>query len=155
MFDGLSLTLVLGSFLLKIPFLVMISLIAGFFNDERTIISAFLFTLYHFRFNKNLKTKNDNRYPFLAFLSLIFFVCCRAYMQLKLGMNAPIDGVGFPQFLNQINSISIGYFMFLEGFWIIVLYSGYLVWSTNKKRSLIFIYNCVLFIWILKLFLCF
>ena len=50
----------------------MISLIAGFFNDERTIISAFLFTLYHFRFNKNLKTKNDNKYPFLAFLSLIF-----------------------------------------------------------------------------------
>ncbi len=139
MFDGLSLTLVLGSFLLKNSFLVMISLIAGFFNDERTIISAFLFTLYHFRFNKNLKTKNDNRYPFLAFFSLIFFVCCRAYMQLKLGMNAPIDGVGFPQFLNQINSISISYFMFLEGFWIIVLYSGYLVWSTNKKDPLFLI----------------
>ena len=132
----------------------MISLIAGFFNDERTIISAFLFTLYYFQFNKNLKTKNDNRYPFLAFLSLIFFVCCRAYMQLKLGMNAPIDGVGFPQFLNQINSISIGYFMFLEGFWIIVLYSGYLVWSTNKKDPL-FLFIIVLFIWINKLFLCF
>ena len=136
MFDGLSLTLVLGSFLLKNPFLVMISLITGFFNDERTIISAFLFTLYCFQFNKNLKTKNNSRYPLLAFLSLIIFFCCRAYMQLKLGMHAPIDGVGFPQFLNQINSLSIGYFMFLEGFWIIVLYSIYLVWNTNKKDPL-------------------
>ncbi len=144
-FDGLSLMLVLGSFLLKNPFLVMISLIAGFFNDERTIISAFLFTLYYFQFNKNLKTKDDNRYPYLAFLSLIFFVSCRAYMQLKLGMNAPIDGVGFPQFLNQINSISIGYFMFLEGFWIIVLYSVYLVWSTNKKNPL-FLFTIVSFL---------
>ena len=137
--------LVLGSFLLKNPFLVMISLIAGFFNDERTIISAFLFTLYYFQFNKSLKTKDDNRYPYLAFLSLIFFVSCRAYMQLKLGMNAPIDGVGFPQFLNQINSISIGYFMFLEGFWIIVLYSVYLVWSTNKKDPL-FLFTIVSFL---------
>ena len=136
MFDGLSLMLVLWSFLLNNPFLVMMSLIAGFFNDERTIISAFLFTLYYFQFNSQLKTKNDNRYPLLAFLSIIFFVSCRAYMQLKLGMNAPIDGVGFTQFLNQINSISIGYFMFLEGFWIIVLYSLYLVWNTNKKDPL-------------------
>ena len=144
-FDGLSLMLVLGSFLLKNPFLVMISLIAGFFNDERTIISAFLFTLYYFQFNKNLKIKHDNRYPLLAFLSLIFFVSCRAYMQLKLGMNAPIDGVGFPQFLNQINSISIGYFMFLEGFWIIVLYSVYLVWNTNKKDPL-FLFTIVSFL---------
>ena len=135
-FDGLSLMLVLWSFLLNNPFLVMISLIAGFFNDERTIISAFLFTLYYFQFNSQLKTKNDNRYPLLAFLSIIFFVSCRAYMQLKLGMDAPIDGVGFTQFLNQINSISIGYFMFLEGFWIIVLYSLYLVWNTNKKDPL-------------------
>ena len=76
----------------------MISLIAGFFNDERTIISAFLFTLFYFQFNKNLKAKSNNRYPLLAFLSLIFFFCCRAYMQLKLGMHAPLDGVGFPQF---------------------------------------------------------
>ena len=135
-FDGLSLMLVLWSFLLNNPILVMISLIAGFFNDERTIISAFLFTLYYFQFNSQLKTKNDNRYPLLAFLSIIFFFSCRAYMQLKLGMDAPIDGVGFKQFLNQINSISIGYFMFLEGFWIIVLYSLYLVWNTHKKDPL-------------------
>ena len=66
-------------------------------------------------------------------------------MQLKLGMNAPIDGVGFPQFLNQINSISIGYFMFLEGFWIIVLYAVYLVWSTNKKDFL-FLFTIVSFL---------
>ena len=136
MFDGFSLMLVLWSFLLNNPFLVMISLIAGFFNDERTIISAFLLTLYYFQFNGQLKTKKDNRYPFLAFLSIIFFISCRAYMQLKLGMDAPIDGVGLTQFLNQINSISIGYFMFLEGFWIIVLYSFYLVWNTNKKDPL-------------------
>ena len=89
---------------------------------------------HYFQFNKNLKTKDDNRYPYLAFLSLIFFVSCRAYMQLKLGMHAPIDGVGFPQLLSQINSISIGYFMLLEGFWIIVLYPIYLFLnSTNPS----------------------
>ena len=46
-FDGLSLMLILSSFLLKNPFLIMISLVAGFFNDERAIISAFLFSLYY------------------------------------------------------------------------------------------------------------
>ena len=66
-------------------------------------------------------------------------------MELKLGMNAPIAGVGFPQFLNQINSISIGYFMFLEGFWIIVLYSVYLVWNTNKK-DLLFLFTILSFL---------
>tara|TARA_Y100001980_G_C14471900_1_gene251914 strand:+ start:60 stop:677 length:618 start_codon:yes stop_codon:yes gene_type:complete len=114
----------------------MISLVSGFFNDERTIISAFLFTLYYFQFNSNLKKKNDNRYPLFAFLSIIIFLSCRLYMQLKLGINAPLDGVGLTQLLSQINSISIGYFMFLEGFWIIVLYSVYLVWKTNKKDPL-------------------
>ncbi len=135
-FDGLSLMLVLCSFHMKNPFLIIFCLLAGFFNDERTIISAFLFTLYYFQFNSKLKIKNDNRYPLFAFLSIIFFIGCRAYMQLELGMDAPIDGVGFTQFSNQINSIGIGFFMFLEGFWIIVIYSVYLVWHTNKKDPL-------------------
>tara|TARA_Y100000996_G_scaffold401504_1_gene372514 strand:+ start:476 stop:1588 length:1113 start_codon:yes stop_codon:yes gene_type:complete len=144
-FDGLSLMLVLCSFLLNNPILIMVSLVSGFFNDERTIISAFLFTLYYFQFNSRLKMKNDNKYPLIAFLSIIFFISCRAYMQLKLGMDAPIDGVGSTTFLDQINSISIGYFMFLEGFWIIVLYSVYLVWNTNKKNPL-FIFTITSFI---------
>jgi len=135
-FDGLSLMLVLSSFLLNNPFLIIISLVVGFFNDERAIISAFLFSLYYFQFKSKLKIKNDNRYPFITFVSVIFFISCRAYMQFNLGMNASIDGVGFTQFLSQINSISIGYFMFLEGFWIIILYSVYLVWNTNKKNPL-------------------
>ena len=133
-FDGLSLMLVLCSFLLKNPFLIIICLLAGFFNDERTIISAFLFTLYYFQFNNQLKI--NNKYPFLAFVGLILFIISRAYMQLKLNMDAPIDGVGLTTFLSQINSISIGYFMFLEGFWIIVLLSVYLGWDTNKKNPL-------------------
>ena len=135
-FDGLSLMLVLCSFMSNNPFLIIISLITGFFNDERTIISAFLFTLYYFQFKSKLKTKYDNQYPLLAFISIVFFICCRAYMQLNLGIKAPINGVGFSQFFSQINSISIGYFIFLEGFWIIILYSVYLVWNTNKKNPL-------------------
>ena len=138
-FDGLSLMLVLCSAILNNPILIMLSIVFGFFNDERTIISVFLFSLYYFQFKTKQKPENYNRYPLIAFISLILFIICRAYMQLKLGMDAPIDGVGISSFLSQINSISIGYFMFLEGFWIIVLYSAYLVWSKNKTNLLFFI----------------
>ncbi len=133
-FDGLSLMLVLCSFLVKNPFLIIFCLLAGFFNDERTIISAFFFTLFYFQFNSQLKI--NNRYPLLAFVGLILFIACRAYMQLILNIDAPLDGVGFTTFFSQINSISISYFIFLEGFWIIVLYSVYLAWNTNKKNPL-------------------
>ena len=54
-------------------------------------------------------------------------------MQLKLGIMAPLDGVGLTTFLNQINAVSIGYFMFLEGFWIIVLYPLYLFFEFKTK----------------------
>ena len=63
-------------------------------------------------------------------------------MQFKLGIESPIDGVGFKTFLSQINAISIGYFMFLEGFWIIVLYPFYLYLNSKQNKPLF------IFIWI-------
>ena len=63
-------------------------------------------------------------------------------MQVKLGIQSPLGGVGLTTFLNQINAVSIGYFMFLEGFWIIVLYPLYLFLNSKQKKPLI------IFIWI-------
>tara|TARA_B100000427_G_scaffold327556_1_gene338575 strand:- start:688 stop:1800 length:1113 start_codon:yes stop_codon:yes gene_type:complete len=135
-FDGLSLTLVLLSFLLRNPILIILCLVCGFFNDERTIISAFLFALYYFQFKKQFNNKHDNKYPLITFLSFIIFIVGRAYMQFSLSMEAPIDGVGFKTFLSQINAIGMSYFMFLEGFWIIIIYALYFGWNTNKKNPL-------------------
>ena len=144
-FDGLSLMLVLASFLMRNPFLIILCLISGFFNDERTIISAFLLTLYSYQFNHQSIIKEYNKYPLLVLLSFVLFIIGRGYMQIKLGIEAPLDGVGFDTFLNQINAISISYFIFLEGFWIIVLYSFYLVWNSNKKKPL-FLFTVVSFL---------
>ena len=135
-FDGLSLTLVLFSFLFRNPYISVLCLLFGFFNDERTIIAAFLFTLYYFQFNNHSNNKYGNRYPLIALLSFILFVIGRVYMQYVLEMNAPIGGVGFKTFFNQINSIGMSYFMFLEGFWIIIIYAFYLVWNNNIKKPL-------------------
>ena len=52
-------------------------------------------------------------------------------MQIKLGIESPLDG--WCRAYNVfINAISIGYFMFLEGFWIIVLYI-YLFLNSKQK----------------------
>ena len=135
-FDGLSLTLVLLSFLLRNPYISSFCLLCGFFNDERTIITAFLFTLYYFQFNKFSDNKFGNKYPIIAFFSLLLFIMGRAYMQFILKINAPMDGVGLQPFFNQINSIGLSYFMFLEGFWIIIIYAFYLTWNSNKRKPL-------------------
>ena len=135
-FDGLSLTLVLFSFLLRNPYISAFCLLCGFFNDERTIIAAFLFTLYYFQFNNHSNNKYGNRYPLIALLSFILFVIGRVYMQYILKINVPMDGVGFNTFFNQINSIGMSYFMFLEGFWIIIIYAFYLVCNNNRRKPL-------------------
>ena len=57
-------------------------------------------------------------------------------MQINLGIESPLDGVGLTTFLNQVNAISIGYFMFLEGFWIIVLYAFYLFLNSKQNKPL-------------------
>ena len=138
-FDGLSLMLALASFLSKNSFFALLCLISGFFNDERTLITVFLFTLYFYQFNDRSNRKINNKYPLVVLVSFILFILGRLFMQIKLGMESPLDGVGVTTFLNQINAISIGYFMFLEGFWIIVLYAIYL-FLNSKKNKLIFIF---------------
>ena len=135
-FDELSLMLVLASFLSRNFFIALLCLISGFFNDERTLITVFLFTLYFYQFNGQLKEREDNKYPYVVLVSIILFISGRLFMQLKLGIVAPLDGVGFTTFLNQINAISLGYFMFLEGFWIIVLYPLYLFLNSKQNKPL-------------------
>lgn len=144
-FDGLSLTLVLLSFLLRNSYLSGICLLFGFFNDERTIITALLFTLYYFHFDNSNQNKLRNRYPLTVFISLLLFFIGRFYMQFVLNINAPLDGIGFQAFLNQINSLGLSYFMFLEGFWIIVIYAFYLAWNKNRRKPL-FIFTIFFFL---------
>lgn len=136
-FDGLSLTLALASFLTRSSFIALLCLISGFFNDERTLITVFLFTLYFYQFNNQLNRKRDTKYPHMVLISFILFISIRLFMQVKLGIESPFGGVGLTTFLNQINAVSIGYFMFLEGFWIIVLYSLYLLLNSKQNKPLI------------------
>ena len=62
-FDGLSLMLALASFLSRNSFIALLCLISGFFNDERTLITVFLFTLYFYQFNDQIKRKRYTKYP--------------------------------------------------------------------------------------------
>ena len=78
------------------------------------------------------------RYPMVFLLAFSIFILGRIYMQYVLGMTSPIDGVGINIFLNQINAISMGYFLFLEGFWLIVLY-GFLNKIINRDVTKTFI----------------
>ena len=68
-FDGLSLTLVLFSFLTKNQFLSALSIMAAFFNDERSIICALFFVLLVTTFFANLLLFKILNMSFLTFLN--------------------------------------------------------------------------------------
>jgi hypothetical protein len=123
-FDTLSMAMVLWSFLLgrgAAPFLLKVLLLfMSLLNDERAAFTILGFVIMEFVGTESESEPRSRVFAAASLAGIASFVAFRLYLQ-SIGIVTHLGGVGIQSLINQFNNIPMGYLMFLEGFWLVVL----------------------------------
>lgn len=148
-FDSVSYCLVILTMCLNSVFLIFFSTLLAAYADERAfIVTGFIFAWFILK-EINLKEENTfkpikiNARAAAVFAAWIVYFTLRFALLHFFGLRTTSQGCR--QFLAQINGLCISIWTGLEGFWIIVAVSLFLLF-VFKKYLFLFIYCLLMFI---------
>ena len=131
-FDGIALFLIILAFHFRNPFIVISCLIFGFFTDERTLFSIGFLIVYGImisQYNFNNKKRYVNLYNFSILVGLFSYILLRLWIYLEYHINIQeiLQMSNGWILLGQINNIPLALWTGLEGFWLIIFISVYIL----------------------------
>jgi hypothetical protein len=115
--------------------------------DERAIIASFLlvtFDIFTFINFRKLEIKKNLLSLFYLFPFIIYAIL-RFILSEKYGLKSSSGGISFKILATNFNLFTIGIWQAFEGFWLIVIYTFYIVIQSNKLKDKL-LFSFILFI---------
>ena len=148
-FDGIALFFIILAFHFRNPFILIGCLTLGFFTDERTLFSIGFLIVYGImisRYNFNNKKRYINLYNLSILVSLLFYILFRLWIYLEYHINIQeiLQMNNGWILLGQINNIPLALWTGLEGFWLVIFISLYiLIKNKDYVPALIYIFTII------------
>lgn len=140
--DGMAIFFLLLAIYTKSNILRSLLVVIAAFTDERALIaSSILAVLYIVESNSASIKRLFQPNCISVYIAWGIYFTIRVTLANSYNLQTDTKGVGLSVLFNQINNIPMGIWSALEGLWIIVFYSWYLL--LNKKKYL----ELLLFVW--------
>lgn len=130
-FDGLALFFLVCSMYFKNPLLVFSGVFLSAWTDERGLIASAMVFLFWIYSNDNRENKIISKQTIAILIAWIAYFISRYYLTVKFNLvTSSVDVLYY--FIEQTNNLPIGIWSALEGNWILVLLSLFILFKEKK-----------------------
>lgn len=138
-FDGLSLFLLVFSMYFKNPTLIFLGIFLTSWTDERGLIASAIVFLFWLYAKESYGKRIFNKQTIAIVVAWIAYFTSRYFVALTFNFSTNTAGTGLKLFIEQTNNLPIGIWSALEGNWIFIFISLFILFK-QKKYLFFFFY---------------
>jgi hypothetical protein len=140
-FDGLALFFLVFSMYFKNPILIFLGIFLTSWTDERGLIASSIVFLFWMFSNSSSRSNIFNKQTLSILLAWAAYFVSRYLTSILFNFTTYTEGTGLGLLVQQINNMPLGVWSALEGNWILILASAYLL-QRQKKYFFTILYIC-------------